>query len=276
MKITINQVQPLSGGDINLAYRLTSEDHNYFLKLNTTDRIPDLFETEAFGLELLSRSCPLRVPTPLHYGHLGPALFLVLEWIEKGDPTAKFWEIFARGLAALHRTTEGYFGLSQDNYIGSIPQPNQRCLSWSEFYWSRRLEPLIQKAFDLGRIGTKGVRMGEKLAHVLPEIFPAEPPALLHGDLWAGNFQCDPEGKPCLYDPAVYFGHREMDLAMSLLFGGFDRNFYAHYREIHPLEPDWEKRVGICQLYPLLVHSILFGGSYIHQVEEILEAFRDR
>ncbi len=274
VKIAINQVQPVRGGDINLAYRLSGNGRDYFLKLNSGVRIADLFEKEAFGLELLARSSPLRVPTPLLSGSFGPTFFLVMEWISKGEVTRNFWEVFARGLVRLHRNTQAEFGLDQDNFIGSLPQSNKPCRGWPEFFWSRRLEPLLRMAVDLGRLAKKYGRNSQKPCDYLGDLIPAEPPALLHGDLWAGNFICDERGNPCFYDPAVYFGHREMDLAMTLLFGGFHRSFYLHYQEVHPLEPGWEKRLECFQLYPLLVHAVLFGGSYPRRVEEILDRWK--
>jgi fructosamine-3-kinase len=138
------------------------------------------------------------------------------------------------------------------------------------FFAFNRLMPLVKQAYDRCVLEKATVKQLEKLCKRLPAIFPEEPPALLHGDLWSGNYMVGPDGKPCIYDPAVYYGHREMDLAMTRLFGGFDTRFYYAYEHIHPLAKGWQQRIGICQLYPMLVHALLFGGSYADSIKGVL------
>jgi fructosamine-3-kinase len=141
------------------------------------------------------------------------------------------------------------------------------------FYAFNRLLPLIRLAYDQQIVEKSMVQQVEALCKQLPQLFPVEPPALLHGDLWSGNFMVGSNGRACVYDPAVYYGHREMDLAMTRLFGGFDTRFYYAYQAVYPLQPEWQQRIGICQLYPLLVHLVLFGGNYYGSIKEILQSY---
>ncbi|MFZ1687503.1 MAG: fructosamine kinase family protein, partial [Flavobacteriales bacterium] len=183
-------------------------------------------------------------------------------------------------LARLHGHTNSTFGLDpastagrRDNYIGSLKQVNTGQVTWGEFFIHCRLEPQVKMAIDHQRIGMGDVLRFERLYGKLPSLFPIEPPALLHGDLWSGNFLCDAHHQPVLIDPAVYYGHREMDIAMTKLFGGFEPAFYSAYSDAWAMEIGWEERADLCNLYPLLVHVNLFGGSYAGQVAAILLRF---
>jgi fructosamine-3-kinase len=196
-----------------------------------------------------------------------------MDFLETGSRRSTFWEDFGRALAQLHRKSQESFGLEHDNYIGSLPQSNKTHASWSEFFIQERLEAQLKRARDRNKIGGDILLRMEKLFHRLEGLFPFEPPALLHGDLWSGNFFCGVDGEACIFDPAVYFGHREMDIGMSKLFGGFDPAFYQAYNAEWPLGDDWENRVDIANLYPLLVHVNLFGGGYLSQVRSILQRF---
>jgi fructosamine-3-kinase len=173
----------------------------------------------------------------------------------------------------MHHCSHAYFGLEQNNFIGSLPQSNQPQNSWAAFYASERLQPLLKKCMDRGLLSNGMMKYSEHLMAKLPDIFPEEKPALLHGDLWGGNYLPGPGGVPYVFDPAVYYGNREMDLAMTRLFGGFDRKFYWHYEEYFPLAPGWQERISVCQLYPLLVHALLFGGGYVQQVRNTLSVY---
>jgi fructosamine-3-kinase len=273
VKIRINRVLETGGGDINRTFRIMCDDSSYFLKMNDADSFPDMFQKEADGLTLMAGATSLQVPLPLFAGISGSDSFLVMEWLEKAKPLSGFWMNFALGLVELHRHTRDSFGLAEDNYIGSLKQSNLSCDSWEEFYRSRRLEPLLKIAFEGAMLDPKLLKASQRLGSVLGDLFPRESPSLLHGDLWAGNFLSTFPGRPSLFDPSVYYGHREMDLGMSMLFGGFDTSFYEAYQYHWPLEPGWRERILVCQLYPLLVHLILFGGSYSQQVSEILERY---
>jgi fructosamine-3-kinase len=173
----------------------------------------------------------------------------------------------------MHRQTNDKFGLDHDNYIGSLNQSNKFHSTWAEFFIEERLMPQLKIAFDNKIIQRSFTRLADQLFPRLHNLCPVERPALLHGDLWSGNFMPTQDGSPCIYDPAVYYGHREMDIAMTKLFGGFDDNFYDAYNENFPLEKEWLKRVDLCNLYPLLVHVNLFGGSYIRQAETTLKQY---
>lgn len=273
MNIAVDSAQPVYGGDINETFRIVTPEGIFFLKTNT-HAAKDMFEKEFNGLNLLSRSEKLHVPKPLLYGHFEYTSFLLMEFMEKGNATSLFWKDFAEGLAQLHQTTNDNFGLNEDNYIGSLHQSNTPCKTWSEFYATQRIMPLMQKAYEQNSCNKADVVAAEKLCNKLSAVFPGEKPALLHGDLWSGNFMCTANGMASIYDPAVYYGNREMDIAMSLLFGGFDKSFYDYYNAFYPLENGWQQRVELCQLYPLLVHLILFGGHYYYSMKEIIERYK--
>jgi protein-ribulosamine 3-kinase len=200
-------------------------------------------------------------------------MLLTLELIETGTPQKEFWNDFAKKLATIHRRTNDNFGLDHDNYIGSLPQSNRQHNNWNSFFILERIEPQLKKAIDENRL-PKGIhRIFEKMFSRLGEIFPGEKPSLLHGDLWSGNYMIATDGWVRLIDPAVYFGFREMDLAMMKLFGGFDATFFEHYHRFFPLEKDFEERVDVCNIYPLLVHVNLFGGHYTFEVQAIMKQF---
>jgi fructosamine-3-kinase len=199
---------------------------------------------------------------------------LALEWIARGRPAAGHDEALGRGLAALHQAGAPAFGLAEDNFIGSLPQRNGHADWWPDLYGERRLEPLARMAVEDGRLAPAFLGDLERLRARLPDLCgPPEPPARLHGDLWGGNAMTDAAGAPVLIDPAVYGGHREVDLAMMRLFGGFSATVFAAYDEAHPLAAGHEDRVELYQLYPLLVHVVLFGGGYARSAERILRRY---
>ncbi|MGH2645061.1 MAG: fructosamine kinase family protein [Chitinophagaceae bacterium] len=271
--VKIKQTFPINGGDICLSYRMETDRGTFFLKSGKANTPQDLFEKEFEGLQLLSKSNTIAVPRPLVYLKSGTSGFLVMEFIHKSHVKENFWEIFAEKLALLHQTGHSHFGLERDNYIGILPQVNNLQKNWTDFYAFQRLEPLIKRCVDDKMLPLETIGQSANLYKKLPEIFPDEKPALIHGDLWGGNFLPSADGNPFIFDPATYFGNREMDLAMTRLFGGFDRKFYWHYQEMFPLQPGWAERIEICQLYYLLVHAVLFGGGYVQRVRKILEGF---
>jgi fructosamine-3-kinase len=272
LEIKITKTEQVFGGDINETYVLHTSQMKLFLKLNADEKA-DMFEKEFRGLNLLRSTKAIAVPRPLKDGTFEKQIYLVMAHIEKGSPTTGFWRIFGHRLAALHRNTATRFGLDHDNYIGSLPQPNSQCSTWNTFYAEQRILFLIRMAFDDKKCDSSDTRMAERLCNKLDSLFPDEPASLLHGDLWSGNYMIGKDGLPVIYDPAVYYGHREMDIGMSLLFGGFDPSFYSHYNEAWPLEKSWRDRVDLTQLYPLLVHLNLFGGHYYNSVREILKKY---
>lgn len=269
----IDETLAVGGGSINAAYRLSYSGKSFFLKYNDASRFPQMFEKEALGLKLLHETQSLGVPDVVGHGDSTKTSFLLLEFIEGGQADKRFWENFGRSLAAMHRNSNSSFGLDHSNYIGSLKQFNTPEKSWPDFFVRQRLQPQLKMADQKALLSAKTRADVEKLVELLPSLFPEEPPALLHGDLWSGNFLCSQTGEAVLIDPAVYYGHREMDIGMSKLFGGFHPHFYEAYNEAWPLEKGWQQRVDLCNLYPLLVHVNLFGGGYVRQFEGCLRKY---
>ncbi|MEM8609910.1 MAG: fructosamine kinase family protein [Myxococcota bacterium] len=262
----------LSGGDINEAYAVQLADQrSVFVKTN--GKAPcGMFEAEADGLRWLAEAEVIRVPEVLAYSDETPA-FLALELLVPGKRMVGFDEALGRKLAALHAFGASSFGHRQNNFIGRLPQSNDTSPDWASFYWERRLAPQVRRAVDQGLLDSRTRKKLTALERALPERVGApEPPARLHGDLWGGNLHVDGSGAPCLIDPAVYGGHREVDLAMMRLFGGFGASVFAAYEEVSPLAAGAADRIPLYQLYPLLVHVNLFGGSYARSVDRTLDA----
>ncbi|MEW6467821.1 MAG: fructosamine kinase family protein [Bacteroidota bacterium] len=272
-RCVIKKAVPVGGGSINKAYKLETNRGNYFLKINSASKYPLMFGAEVKGLELLRSAGELFVPAAVSTGEEGDDAFIIMDFIEQGKRAKDFFFDFGKRLARLHKHSAERFGLAYDNYIGSLPQSNTAHESWADFFIQERLERQLKLGRDSGALGSSLAQGFGRLFRRLEEIFPVERPSLVHGDLWSGNYMTGPDGTACLFDPAVYYGHREMDIAMSRLFGGFDRDFYLGYNEEFPMEKGWEQRSDICNLYPLLVHVNLFGGSYASQVEAIIRRF---
>lgn len=271
--IIVNSYQPVHGGDINKAYCLQSNGTQYFLKVNDADRYPQMFEKEMNGLNALREHSLLTIPNVIKCGRIESQQFLLLEWIEKGQPAKDSWSNFGSGLAMLHKQPRPFFGFTEDNFIGSLVQHNPSHSTWHSFYTECRVIPLVKMLFDAGSFAKEDIRNTELFCKRIQTLFPPDPPALLHGDLWSGNFMIANRGAVAIFDPAVYYGHREMDIGMTQLFGGFDRIFYAAYNETYPLEKGWQQRVPFTQLYPILVHAVLFGGYYISNAKGIINQF---
>lgn len=266
----IERARAVSGGDISDASELTLADGRTVFAKTNRHADPAMFPAEARGLGWLAEARALRTPHVLAVS-TSPTPFLVLERITAGSRHRDFDELLGRGLAALHRFGAPSFGLDYDNFIGRLPQFNHAADSWPAFYRAQRLAPQLRLATDAG-LASSFMRQGfERLFATLESLVgPPEPPARLHGDLWSGNLLVDETGAPCLIDPAVYGGHREVDLAMMQLFGGFGPRVFAAYDEAWPLAPGAAERVPLYQLYFLLVHVNLFGGSYVASVEGAL------
>lgn len=272
----IKSTTPVSGGSINEAARLDIEELGpAFLKWNRTAD-PDMFEKEVTGLKLLGDAgTELRVPDVILQGTVEDSTgYLLLEFIEDGRPGNQSAQHFGKELSVLHKNRSKSFGLDEDNYIGRLPQSNNRHNDWINFFIDERMEPQLQMALKSGKFGSSITGAFNSMYRKLEEIFPEDEPSLLHGDLWGGNFFYDTKGTAVIYDPAVYYGHREIELAFTHLFGGFSSAFYEAYDEAFPIEPGFEQRKDIYNLYPLLVHTNLFGGSYARQVEGIVKRFR--
>lgn len=271
--IRIHESSILPGSAISQAHLLHTSKGLFFMKRNAALFGHDFFEKEARGLDLLANAGAMKVARPLFDGKYHQEIFVVMEYLEKGSPSDHFWSDFGRSLANLHRHTEETFGLSYDNYVGKIHQRNNRHASWSRFYSEERILPLVSRAVQHKLLDPSATACAENLCKKMGELVPEEKPSLIHGDLWHGNFMVWQNGKVAIFDPALYYGHREMDLAMSRLFGGFDEQFYESYQEAWPLVAGYNEREPIHQLYPLLVHLLLFGGHYRQDVESILKKF---
>ncbi|HTG57658.1 MAG TPA: fructosamine kinase family protein, partial [Niabella sp.] len=215
----------------------------------------------------------LKVPNVIQTGTVNNYQFLLLEWLEKGSPTKDSCYRFGCGLAELHKEGQPYFGFEENNYIGSLPQVNTPYDNWPEFYAKCRILPLIKKLADSGHFHSKDIARAERFCVSIKNIFPEEQPSLLHGDLWSGNYISTANQGFAIFDPAVYYGHREMEMAMTRLFGGFPADFYRGYSDVYALEKGWPERLPYAQLYPLLVHAVLFGGSYIGKVRAVISGF---
>jgi len=282
LQLSSVEVHPVGGGCINETYRVRiNGDSKFFLKLNAVSKYPLLFEKEKNGLKLLEKQKIIHVPAVIACEDLDNYQLLLLEWIDEGIRTEEFWRLFGGQLAALHHQTwlnknrQTLFGSDEDNYIGSLCQLNNKQENWIQFFSNYRLQPQIRIATDKHLLHTKHLVAFENLATKLPGIFNDEQrSSLLHGDLWSGNFMCNQKSQPVLIDPAIYFGHRSMDLAMTTLFGGFDKVFYESYNYCFPFPKNYHEQWEVCNLYPLLIHLNLFGLGYLGQIESTLRRFK--
>lgn len=259
----------VGGGCINSCYRLEGGAASYFVKVNSPDKA-DMYAAEAAGLEEIAKTSTVRVPRPICHGANRAASWLVLEHIALGR--SGDFDILGQQLAALHRMGARSFGWHRDNTIGATPQINTPTADWVAFWREHRLGFQLRLAATNGYRGSLQ-REGEKLLAHLPAFFAGHrpEPSLLHGDLWSGNVAFDQAGQPVIFDPAAYYGDREADLAMTELFGGLSRDFYAAYREAYPLDPGYAVRKDLYNLYHVLNHLNLFGGGYLGQAERMMD-----
>ena len=270
-EITLLDHQALFGGDINQSFQLITTADSFFIKLNKKSRLP-MFEAEAAALQALSNSNTLRVPIPILVGTADQSAFLAMEHIKMGSSSAKSEEALGHGLAAMHQATAPQFGWARDNTIGSTPQLNQQHSNWATFWSEQRIAPQLQWAIEKGASASlqqKGERLLASMTTILSGHEPC--PSLLHGDLWGGNWSTTGSGEPVLYDPALYYGDREADLAMTELFGGFSSCFYDAYHESWPLDAGYPYRKSLYNLYHILNHFNLFGGGYGRQAEQMID-----
>lgn len=269
--IVFKRFEPASGGCINHGGRLVTTHGDFFIKWNDAAKYPGMFDAEAKGLELLHQPKAIDVPAVIGAGTQDVSQFIVMEFRESQPPAKTFWPDFGAQLATLHRTKSKLPGLDHDNYIGSLRQSNCQRTSWTDFFIHERITAQLRVAQDAGLTDRPLVAQFEKLFTRLPSLIPDDNNVLLHGDLWHGNLIVNSRGGPCLIDPAVYYGNREADLAMTQLFGGFDPAFLDEYHRTHALEPGFRERFDIYNLYPLLVHLNLFGSGYLGQIRSILK-----
>ncbi|SEL21514.1 fructosamine kinase family protein [Nitrosovibrio tenuis] len=267
----VEKISSIGGGCINQAQRIEGNGRRFFVKLNDAESLT-MFEAEAAGLQEIRDSHTVHVPEPVCWGKASSRAWLVLEYLEMGKASARGAAALGLGLAAMHRCASKKFGWKRNNTIGATQQINTYATDWVQFWREHRLGYQLKLAQANGHTGKLQIS-GEKLLATLDSFFPGAGPdaSLLHGDLWSGNYGFDREGeRPILFDPAVYYGDRETDIAMTELFGGFPAAFYAAYRESYPLDPGYDIRKTLYNLYHILNHLNLFGGSYRHQAEQML------
>ena len=270
--IIITAIRPAHGGMINHCYHVETSEGLYFIKWNNDPKCSDLFEQEALGLKELIKS-PITTPRVLGFGEISQKYYLILEHFEPGAPQHDFFINFGHQLAKQHQILQDTFGWSANNHIGKLPQSNDYRSNWTMFFIECRLIPQLNLAIQSGLISKDVMRSFENLFPKLEHSFPDEPPSLLHGDLWSGNFMIGLSGDPVIFDPAVYYGNREIEIAFTRLFGGFDEKFYDSYNDSFALAPGFGERAELYNLYPLLVHLNLFGTSYLSGIIQILRKF---
>ncbi|NNL03140.1 MAG: phosphotransferase [Eudoraea sp.] len=266
----IKNATPVSGGDISKAYLLHTDSDKIFCKLNSSSSAIAMFEAEVEGLKAIANTKTIKTPAIYAVNDIEEGACLLMEYVSSKRPDSKELEALGAQLARMHQISSDYFGWENPNFIGNLPQSNQKHDNWISFYIEERLTPQFQAAINQNLLAKDDVPGIDKLQAVISSYCPDIKPSLLHGDLWGGNFIINENGIPYLIDPAVYFGHSEIDLSMSRLFGGFGSPFYTAYYDINPPAPGEPGRMAIYQLYYLLVHLNLFGRSYYRSVKEIL------
>ena len=264
----------VAGGDIGRSERVMLDDgrvlfvKTYAPSTGAEDALGP-GEAERQGLEWLAEAAAIRIAHPVAAGRD----WIALDWIERAPPAPDHDEALGAGLARLHARGAQAFGLARDNVLATLPQSNRRHDTWARFYAEERIAPLAARADRAGLLprglSDRLARLGDEMERL---VGPPEPPARLHGDLWSGNAMTDERGAPCLIDPAVYGGHREIDLAMMRLFGGFSPRVFDAYEQIHPLAPGWARRVPLYQVWPLLAHVCLFGRGWVAQLDDAVTA----
>jgi protein-ribulosamine 3-kinase len=262
-----------TGGCINNTLKLNTSHGAFFLKWQSG--IPaDMFQKEARGLKILAENKDIKIPEVFSCGQLDGKYYLLMEHVESASPEPGYWTNFGTALAEMHlKNSSEKYGLDHDNYIGKLAQPNDFNDSWIEFFINQRLEFQLKLAVQNRLVDSRFVHRYRNFYEKLPNLLPIDQPALLHGDMWSGNVMVGSDGRVCLIDPAVYFGHREIELAFTQMFGGFDNEFYAAYHETYPLQPGFSERVSIYNIYPHMVHVNLFGASYLSGVESVLRRY---
>jgi protein-ribulosamine 3-kinase len=272
LEIPAQEPRAVGGGSINHALRFETNRGPIFVKCARPQAL-DMFEAEAAGLQALSEANAVRVPNVLGVGVRADTAFLALEWIEFGSANARAERTLGEQLARQHRVTADRFGWIRDNTIGSTPQLNAWSEDWICFLRERRLGYQLDLALRNGasaRVIDRGRRLCDSLDALFSDYRPV--PSLLHGDLWGGNWSADSHGQPVIFDPAVYFGDREADIAMTRLFGGFRREFYAAYDSTWPRAPGADLRCTLYNLYHVLNHFNLFGGGYLSQAGSMIDS----
>ncbi|HTL90671.1 MAG TPA: fructosamine kinase family protein [Leptolyngbya sp.] len=258
----------VSGGCINQGYRISDGDRTFFIKLNQANQVA-MFEAEAIGLQQILEAQAIRAPKPICVGIADRSAYIVLEWLDLGRGSAQAWAESGRKLAQLHQYQKATaFGWDRNNTIGSTPQINSWKSNWTEFFAQHRIGYQLELAHQNGGQFRWGGQLLERIPDLLESHTPK--PSIVHGDLWSGNAAVTQSGEPVIFDPATYWGDREVDLAMTELFGGFPTEFYQGYQEIYPIDSGYPQRKTLYNLYHILNHFNLFGGSYESQANRLI------
>jgi len=268
----IIEIHSVSGGDISEAFKIITPKNTYFLKTNWASSL-NMFQTEASALKHISNTNTIKTPKIIAVDTFENHAFLLMEFIESKSPTSNDFKTLGLQLADMHNCSADGFGLEQDNFIGTLPQSNTKHKSWCDFYINERLLPQLKIAKQKQLLSDNECPTKGLLLEKLQPLFQNIKPSLLHGDLWGGNFLISSQGEPYLIDPALYYGHGEVDIAMTKLFGGFGEDFYKSYHNILPKDLHTVQRIDIYQLYYLLVHLNLFGRTYYGSVSRILRKY---
>jgi len=269
----INKIQSVSRGGISAAYLLQTANNKYFLKVNSKLWALDMFKVEAQGLTAISNTNTIATPKVMAFDIFENESFLLMEFVESKRATSKDMELFGKQLAQFHQVSSDIFGFDDDNFIGSLHQSNKIHKAWNDFYIEERLIPQLELAKSKGLLTDSEIPDIELMKTTCLPYFKDVKASLLHGDLWGGNYLISSKGTPYLIDPATYYGHNEVDIAMSNLFGGFGQSFYDSYHKIIPQDESTENRIELYQLYYLLVHLNLFGSSYYSSVKVLLTKY---
>jgi fructosamine-3-kinase len=272
LNIRIRNVQPVTGGDISSAYKIETSGKIYFLKLNEASSL-NMFLKEVEALKIIATTNTINTPNVINVGSFENNSYLLMDFIESKTPSNQDMALLGEQLAQLHLKTSDAFGFDTVNFIGTLPQSNKKHNKWVDFYIEERLLPQVETAIKRHLLSPVEVPDTNTMKLKTVVFFKDVKPSLLHGDLWSGNYLIATNGTPYLIDPATYYGHSEVDIAMSLLFGGFSNAFYETYHQIIPRDSYTEARIELYQLYYLLVHLNLFGSSYYNSVKRILNKY---
>ncbi len=269
-KAQIYGFHQIGGGEVNQFYKALTDYGVYFLKVHESNLYPKLFQRELLGLQTIQKTNTIQVNHAIGICEVGGYDFLVFEYIEPVPLKANYWAILGEQLAQMHHQTNRSFGFVEDNFIGVLPQINHRGGNWGQLYVKNRLIPNVRRAADMMLLDASIILKFEQFFKLVEFAFPEEGPALLHGNLWTENVLVSTDGNPMLSNPSVYFGHREMDLAMTKMVGSFPSAFYKAYHETFPLENDWEIRLEFGQMYYALINLNTYGYPYLNEVKQRL------
>jgi len=273
LELKIEHIHSVSGGDISSAYLIETSSEKYFLKVNSDIDAGEMFKSEAKALKLIAKTNTIATPKVYACDSFRNDSFLLMEYIEPKRASSEDLKLFGQQLAQLHQVTSDEFGFESNNFIGSLHQSNNKHKLWIDFYIEERLIPQLHLAKSKGLLNDSEFPEMGKMKEDCSIYFKDVNPSLLHGDLWSGNYLISESGKPYLIDSATYFGHSEVDIAMSKLFGGFGQSFYDSYHKIIPKDNFTDSRIELYQLYYLLVHLNIFGSSYYFSVKGLLKKY---